>query len=178
MSKNVIVAGNNYENISTIELKTVEGSTALFRDADESTNDVIAAVAIGEFSVPEVPGVQNSSGVINHGMSVKPDFAIAFPKYWQDENQANTQALAIAVASQIAHASSGRSKWNTDATTGVVTAANGYVGGVDSTKITDTTIEFTGGGTARFHYTYTTADGATERQFYIWIAIKLKEQNV
>jgi hypothetical protein len=176
MGKNVIVNGKKYMGISTTRLILADGGISLFRDADDvSSNNDIAAVAMGEFSVPAVPGAQNSSGLIEHGMPVKPDFAIAFPKYWQDANQANTQALAIAVTSQIAYASSGRLKWNEDATTGAVTAVQGYGGAVDSTKITDTTIEFVCSGNARFHYTYITESGETERQYYIWVAVKLKE---
>ena len=37
MSKNVTVGGNHFQGVSQVQLTTVSGGTALFRDVDEIT---------------------------------------------------------------------------------------------------------------------------------------------
>lgn len=162
MSKNVIVNGENYMGVSTIKIPTTDGGTALFRDADDvAVNKEIVEIAVGTFTV-EVAAI--NSPVVKHGMTVKPDVAVVFPMHWHDTTDTN---LAVAVSTQIAWASSGRRS--------VVDNTSFYAGSIDNTKITDTTIQFVGGGHMKFQPTYTNADGETAQQVYKWVALKFAE---
>lgn len=163
MSKNVFVNGEAYSGVSTLELLLVEGGTALFKDIDEAASggSAVLEMATGTFTVE---AVATNSPVINHGMAVKPDVAVVVPVHWHDTTDNN---LAICTCSQVAYAASGRRA--------VDGGTSFYSGGIDATKITDTTLTFTGGAYAKFQPTYTNAAGETAQQVYKWIAFKFKE---
>ena len=166
MSKNVIVEGETFNGVSFVQLDLVDGGKALFKDIDEISSGTsgILEMAVGTFTVE---GIGFHSPVINHGMSVKPDVAVAFPVHWHDTVD---KQIALAACSQIAYAAVGRRE---------IAASSCFPAGnmvtTDTIKITDTTIRFTSGAHANFHPTYTTADGETGQQVYKWVAIKFKE---
>lgn len=163
MSKNVVVNGVTYSGVSLVELALATGGTAFFKDVDEASggNADVFEIAVGTFTVEEET---TKSPVINHGMAVKPDVAVVLPMHWHDTINSN---LAICACSVAAFAAYGRR----DIKDGTLFSA----GGLDSTKITDTTITFTGGAYAKFQPTYTNEDGETAQQVYKWVALKFAE---
>lgn len=163
MSKNVVVNGVTYSGVSLVELALATGGTAFFKDADEASggNADVVEIAVGTFTVEEAA---IKSPVVKHGMTVKPDVAVVFPMHWHDTIDTN---LAVAVSTQIAWASSGRRS--------MVDNSSFYAGSIDNTKITDTTIQFVGGGHMKFQPTYTNEDGETAQQVYKWVALKFAE---
>ena len=171
MSKNVKINGVEYNGVSTVELITTDGESAMFKDIDEiaSFNNVVA-LASGEFGVDEETNGKDAQGnyqkIVEHGMDVKPDVVMIRPKYWFDTQDNNLKLTAYNTTIPVAIFFGTRT---------VSTATNWY--GVDTTEdlVTDTTIKMMAGVYAKFKPTYIDADGNEGTQIYQWIAVKFAE---
>lgn len=74
MSKNVTVGGNHFQGVSQVQLTTVSGGTALFRDVDEITGGDMPSW-LSEYQVQEfVPAADTNEDVhFDYALSGVPD---------------------------------------------------------------------------------------------------------
>jgi hypothetical protein len=172
MSKNVVVNGETYKDVSTIQLSRTDGATALFKDIDEISSVAgIAEIASGTFSVQvETSGNLGTHAetavVINHGMTTMPDVYIIVPKFWYDTQDNNfVQAICDRRTN---HASSiGRRSVESDTWQKTSGPADGY--------INDIYFYAMGNAFGNFKPTYIDNEGNEKQQEYVWIALKLTE---